>query len=210
VFTIYGPGVTDPIALEKLFVRPAVTKMAAVTAEQAIRAGESHDRSPGSASRAAVGQQKYQVAERATRQGHVLEAAQIMTAPVTSVLCTASVSEALALLESVEFRHFPVLSPANELVGMISDRDILRCMCGSGSACVHCAGDKQTVAVETIMQANVLSAHVQADARHIARLFVERRIGAMPITDNHQLVGMITRSDILRAVMVNFDLSLWL
>jgi len=210
MFTVYGPGVTNPIALEKLFVRPAVTKTTAVAAKQAIKAGYDNGSSPASAYRSAVGKQKYQAAERATERRPLLKAAQLMTVPVTYILSTASVSEALELLSSGTFRHFPVLSPEHQLIGMVSDRDIVRCMCGSGSICVHCAEDKQEILVESMMKGNVLSASVETDARHIARLFVERRIGAMPITENDQLVGMITRSDILRAVMVNFDLNLWL
>ncbi len=209
MFTVYGPGVTDPISLEKLFVRPAVVKTAATAAKQAIKAGTDNGFSAASKYHSAVRKQKYQAAEYITGRRPSLKAAQIMTVPVTYVLSTTSVSEVLGLLDTATFRHFPVLSPDNHLVSMISDRDIVRCMCGSGTVCVHCAKDKQDISVETIMKDNVLSANAEADARHIARLFVEQRIGAMPITENKQLVGMITRSDILRAVMVNFDLNLW-
>jgi len=210
MFTVYGPGVTDPITLDNLFVRPLVTKTAAIAAKQAIKEGADHGSSPASAYRSAMGKQKYQAAERAPERRPLLKAAQLMTAPVTYMLSTAPVSEALELLSTQAFRHFPVLSPDQQLVGMVSDRDIVRCMCGSGSVCVHCAEDKQEILIESMMKTHVLSASVETDARHIARLFVEQRIGAMPITENDQLVGMITRSDILRAVMVNFDLNLWL
>ncbi len=47
MFTIYGPGVTDPVPLKKLFVRPTVTKTAAVAPKQAIKTG---GQSPGSSS----------------------------------------------------------------------------------------------------------------------------------------------------------------
>jgi len=51
--------------------------------------------------------------------------------------------------------------------------------------------------IESIMISPVLSAGLNTDARHIARLFVEQRIGAMPVADQGQLLGIITRSDIL-------------
>ncbi len=60
------------------------------------------------------------------------------------------------------------------------------------------------------MKDHVLSASADTDARYIARLFVEQRIGALPMmNDQQRLAGMITRSDILKAVMIHFDLSLW-
>ncbi|RLL51540.1 CBS domain-containing protein [Mariprofundus sp. EBB-1] len=209
MFTVYGPGATDPIPLERLFVRPAVTKPAAISAMQGIKAKTNSNVHTGSESHSAAGLQQYHSAETISEKNPSLKAVQIMTTSVVYVLSSASVAVALKELESSQFRHIPVLSDEYQLVGMISDRDIVRCMCGSGNVCVHCAKDKQEITVETIMKGNVLSASVDTDARYIARLFVEQRIGAMPITDEGQLVGMITRSDILKAVMVHFDLNLW-
>jgi len=73
------------------------------------------------------------------------------------------------------------------LVGMLSDRDIVRCMCGSGSACLHCSKDKQEILIDSIMTSPVLTADINTDARHIARLFVERKIGAIPVMDENTL-----------------------
>jgi len=210
MFTIYGPGITNPVPLEKLFVRPAVTKPAAITPEQAIKASTDTAYSPPTAYPTAIGNQKYQHAESPADQSPSLKAAQIMRTPVVSITSDASISEALDILDSAGFRHIPVLSPDSELVGMISDRDILQCMCGTEATCIHCASDKQGISIASIMTGSVLSTAVETDARHIARLFVEQRIGAMPVMENEQLVGIITRSDILRAVMVHFDLDLWL
>jgi len=59
------------------------------------------------------------------------------------------------------------------------------------------------------MTPEVLTASTDTDIRYIARLFVERRIGAMPIVRNNKLAGIITRSDILSAVMRHFNLEIW-
>jgi len=211
MFTVYGPGVTNPISLEQLLVRPAVSKTAAVAATKAIKTnveGE-HLSSTTMDHYSSAGTQQYQSVEAQREKDVSLKAAQMMTAPVVYVLSTATLSVALNALAEGTFRHIPVLSLEQQLVGMISDRDMISCMCGSTALCVHCDEGKDEISVESVMQGNVLSASVDTDARHIARLFVERHIGAMPITDNGQLVGIITRSDILRAVMVNFDLNVW-
>lgn len=139
----------------------------------------------------------------------LLRAEKIMTSPVVSIQMDASVSSALTMLDSSEFRHIPVLSSDHQLVGMLSDRDIVRCVCGSDSGCVHCSTDKQGVLIQAIMKAPVLTASIDTDARYIARLFVEQKIGAVPIMDGQTLVGIISRSDVLRAVMHHFTLELW-
>jgi len=210
MFTVYGPGITNPVPLEKLFVRPAVTKTAAVAPKQRIKAGTGGDLDTASAYRSAQAKQYYQAAQSVSHRSPSLKAAQIMIEPVISLQSNDSVAVALNMIGTHSFRHIPVLSPDYHLVGMVSDRDILRCRCGTGAVCIHCAEDKKHILIESIMKSPVLSAGLSTDARHIARLFVEQRIGAMPVADHGLLVGIITRSDILRAVMVHFDLSLWL
>ncbi|MDQ6969080.1 MAG: CBS domain-containing protein [Mariprofundus sp.] len=212
MFTVYGPGITNPVSLEQLFVRHAVAKPAAVAAKQAIKT--TIESQPGHAPAArdyhsSAATQQYQKAEAIREKSRSLKAGQIMTAPVVYVLSTATVAVALDALADGKFRHIPVLSSEQQIVGMISDRDIVSCLCGSAGVCVHCAKDKQEISLESIMKTDVLSASIDTDARYIARVFVEQHIGAMPVTEKDQLVGMITRSDILRAVMVNFDLNLW-
>jgi len=63
--------------------------------------------------------------------------------------------------------------------------------------------------VEATMKTPVLTASQDTDVRHIARLFVSQRVGAMPIVSDGQVKGIITRNDILQAVMSNFLLELW-
>ncbi len=208
MFTVYGPGITDPVPLKKLFVRPAVPKAGAISAKEAIKQ-RSAGAYPPSASQSKLAKRQYQTAEAANERQPILKASQIMTTPVVSVQAHSTVLEALNILDVGGFRHIPVLSSGNQLVGIISDRDIVRCMCGTGSVCVHCSDDKQEVLIDEFMTDSVLTAGMDTDARHIARLFVEQRIGAIPVVENSNLTGIITRSDILVAVMRHFDLSLW-
>jgi len=209
MFTVYGPGATDPIRLEKLFERHAIAKAGAVAAKQAIKAEPFQARTL-SAYQSAQMKKTYQAVEAAADEhDHTLSAAQIMTAPVTAVQSTATAVEALKVLGGNSFRHIPVMSSDQQLIGMVSDRDVIRCMCGSESVCLHCSKDKQDVLIEDLMTGHVLTASVDTDARHIARLFVEKKIGAVPVMEDGRLVGIITRSDILRAVMQHFNLNLW-
>jgi len=211
MFTIYGPGINDPIRLEKLFVQGTVTKAGAISAKQAIDTKwpakpteQKHkERSSGAANR------QYRAMADDELERPVLRAEQIMTSSVVAIQADADVPEAINVLEKGGFRHIPVLASDHQLIGMLSDRDVIRCVCGSGSACIHCSTDQKEILVQDIMTAPVLTTTIDTDARHIARLFVEQKVGAIPIMDGPKLTGIISRSDILRAVMHHFALELW-
>lgn len=208
MFIVYGPGITDPVPLEKLFAQPTVENPGIVSPKQPIKR-EKGAYQTLSAYQSTQVKKRYQTGEIVDGQHPCLRASQIMTAPVASLQAHATALEALNMLDSNEFQHIPVMSLDNQLVGMISDRDIVHCMCGSGTVCVHCSGKKQEILVDRFMKDSVLTASMDTDARHIARLFVEQRIGAIPVVENRHLTGIISRSDILRAVMRHFDLNLW-
>jgi CBS domain-containing protein len=60
------------------------------------------------------------------------------------------------------------------------------------------------------MVTQVLIATPDTPIRDIARTMVEERIGSLPILDlRDTLVGIITRSDILRALITHGPMRLW-
>jgi len=210
MFIAYGPGITNPIALDKLFVKPAVAKISKTPKSGMIAEEESlHDHSSAPTHRFERASKAYQSEESLLPQEISLKASQIMSQPVVSLQSNMPAREAIKILEARGFRHVPILSNQNQLIGMISDRDIYRCMCSSGSVCLHCSDTKEDIAIKDIMKDQVLAASINVDARYIARLFVEQRVGAVPIVENNQLVGIVTRSDILKAVMLHFNLDVW-
>lgn len=140
-----------------------------------------------------------------------LHAHHIMTSPVLSLDEDASISQAWTFIRQRRFRHVPVLSSIQKLVGILSDRDLLQEAAGlaeSPSPTEH-AGDASRP-VSDIMTTCVLTASPDTEIRQIARVLFEEHIGTMPIIDKHErLVGLITRSDILRALIQHAPLDLW-
>jgi acetoin utilization protein AcuB len=60
------------------------------------------------------------------------------------------------------------------------------------------------------MSTTVLTAFKNTPLREIARVLFEERIGCLPIIDTAQKsIGILTRSDILRALMQGKPLDLW-
>ena len=138
-----------------------------------------------------------------------LFAEQIMTTPVDALPLQAEVSDALEIFQARPFRHLPVVTDGNRLAGIVSDRDIMRYLGGFTRDYHQQLPHKANEGIEKLMQPRVLAASPNTDVRYIARLFVERHVGAMPIVTDEKLTGIVTRSDILSAVMRHFVLELW-
>lgn len=157
------------------------------------------------------GQTGYQKQAQQERRPAIL-ASQIMASPVVILPPEATVAEAWELIRTKRFRHVPVVSHENKLVGIISDRDLLL---EAGTICSTIspqdnAGQEQTT-IQGLIRRKVLTASPDTGIREIARILFEERIGSMPIVDDKgMLVGIITRSDILRTIINNAPLDLWI
>lgn len=138
-------------------------------------------------------------------------AKQIMSSPVLTLSPTAEMSEVWEVIQGKRFRHIPILSSEGRLIGILSDRDVFR-----ATIKIIMTADQSEVTtsrrpIEQIMVKNVLSASPDTEIRAIARILFEERIGAMPIVGKEgELVGMLTRSDILRTVVNEAPLELWI
>ena len=156
-------------------------------------------------------QQSYQkIKEETPKRERAILAKQILTSPVLTLTPNASLMEAWELFRTKRFRHIPVLDQSGRLIGIVSDRDVLR-----ESVKIQQASHGDTVSpqldVRDVMTTSVLTAHADTEIRAIARVLFEERIGAMPLMDDEgRLVGILTRSDILRTIMNHAPLDLWI
>ena len=138
-------------------------------------------------------------------------AKQIMNSPVLTLSPAAEFSEAWELIQHKRFRHVPVLSSEGHLVGILSDRDLFRAIIEIVTSPDQAESNAHRRPIQQIMVRNVLSAAPETEIRAIARILFEERIGAMPIvTEVGDLVGILTRSDILRTVVNEAPFELWI
>lgn len=156
-------------------------------------------------------QRSYQQVRAGTRERKpAILAKQIFTSPVVTLTPHSSLSEAWELFRTKRFRHIPVLDASGKVIGILSDRDMLR----ESVMIPHPSQRSQEGSIPTVkevMTTPVLTAHADTEIREIARVFFEERIGAMPIMeDGGRLMGILTRSDILRTIMNHAPLDLWI
>ena len=123
-----------------------------------------------------------------------------ITTEVVTIGPEASVKEAFRVMKSLGIRHLPVVQDG-DLKGMVTDRDLRRPKLSD----VFQSWDEayrinDEIQVEDIMTTPVATVPADGMIQEAARLMVDKRIGALPVTDKAgKLAGIITESDILRA-----------
>lgn len=116
-----------------------------------------------------------------------------MTSDVLTVSPSETVARALEIIRSNNIRHLPVVE-AGRLAGVVTDRD-LRMALGPGS-------DGEDVMVADVMTASPVTTTPDTPVEDAAELLVDRRIGCLPVLeDDGELVGILTESDLLRALV---------
>jgi len=138
-----------------------------------------------------------------------LIASQIMKSPVITLAADNTFRQAWELVEKKHVRHVPIVNSANRPVGIISQRDLLR------EAALFRQSEKNksrdNLRIGSFMQEKLLSALPTTEIREIARVMVSEHVGAMPIVnEKEELVGIITRSDILTTLTNAVPLELWI
>ncbi len=207
-FIIQGINGSEVLPLGKLFKPEGIAKIEASAVVHPIDEKEKHGPARQYSQQAVV-DEAYRTVNDLRQPETTLSAEQIMSSPVVTVTPEMTINDVVRLFQKSRFRHLPVVSEAESLVGMISDRDILHYAAGLGDNFQPLAAHRLNGHIEPVMKTPVLTASQDTDVRHIARLFVSQRVGAMPIVNAGRVVGIITRNDILEAVMSNFIFELW-
>jgi CBS domain-containing protein len=116
----------------------------------------------------------------------------IMKEHVVSVHPTANVRDAFAQMCAAEVRHLPIVDERGHLVGIVSQRDLLRALDLMRAA----DGSRHVTLVGDVMKAEVLKVPRSLPAHEAAAMMIENKIGALPVvaTDG-RVVGILTETD---------------
>jgi acetoin utilization protein AcuB len=149
-----------------------------------------------------------QQSEQSLQAKPVLLARDLMSSPVYTLSSDRPASEAWAEMTRRSIHHLPVTSVHGILVGIISDRDLLRQVPELTATTSLSQAAHRTLA--DLMTRRVVSAAPTTNVRDIARLMLDERIHAVPILDGQRrLVGILTTRDLLRGIATHGPLELW-
>lgn len=121
-----------------------------------------------------------------------------MTREVITLGPEASAAEAWSLCREHRIRHIPVVQDGR-LAGMVSDRDLRDVSPSSRDN--RDAATLQWVRVGDMMTRSPVTISPFDTIDHAAREIYTRKIGCLPVVDGDELVGIVTSSDMMRALM---------
>ena len=110
----------------------------------------------------------------------------VMQSDLVSVLPHLSALKALEVMTEHGFRHFPVVDENNALIGVVSDRDLLR--------------HRDRLADLTILDVMSHAPLVMSPGDSVAKacgLMISRKVSCIPLLEQGKLVGIVTTIDLL-------------
>ena len=110
---------------------------------------------------------------------------------VATTTPAATVAELLALLHRNNVGALPVVD-GGELVGIVSERDVVRHLHERGRALLDAT-------VGDLMTSDVVTCSPRDRAADLARVMTERRIRHLPVCDDRGLIGIVSIGDLVKA-----------
>ena len=132
----------------------------------------------------------------------------IMTHTVYSVRTDDSIEVAAKLLADRQITAAPVYDEAGELVGMVSEGDLLwhRVPADPTAHMRPVTGDgDRPHTVADVMSGAPLTTWPDADIADVAQTMLDQEVRSLPVLEDDVVVGIVSRRDILRTVVRTDD-----
>lgn len=118
-------------------------------------------------------------------------AADIMREDVFTINPNMNLLEAWQLLKDIDVHHFPVTNENDEIVGLLSDRDLSRL-----------GHQVTTFPVADVMSEKVVTASPETPCQELLAVMIHEKFSSIPIVDSSKkVIGIVTTSDFLQLTM---------
>jgi CBS domain-containing protein len=145
-----------------------------------------------------------------TQEGIVMQAREIMSRPVITFTPDTAVRHAAAVLTEKQITAAPVLDNGGELAGMVSEGDLITDrFCHDPRSHVRRDQPEQHRAPQTVgevMTTTVVAMSASADAADLAETMLGYDVRSVPILEGAEVVGIVSRRDLLRILVRSDDL----
>ncbi len=124
-----------------------------------------------------------------------------MTVDPIAISPKAKLREAEELFETHDFNGVPVVDSQRNLLGMLTKFDLLKAFRFDSHTLVPHYDDIMEQIVETVMTREPVTVAPQLPLSRLLQKLVEMRTKSLPVVENeHRLVGIISRQDVLKAL----------
>lgn len=121
-----------------------------------------------------------------------MKAESIMTKKVVMFKDSLTLQEAALQLIIERISGAPVINESEEVVGMITERDLI--------VSADFVGDKKMkeIQVNEVMTKNIISFSKETSIDEIARTLIHHNIKRVPVLENGKCIGIVSRREILK------------
>ena len=204
MFSIYNEqGRSFRNTLEELY---RVEGIRSLTGVRKVASGEYEEQGAetGSPNREAIN--AYRQVINAKREEPIHHASQIMKRPVTTVSIDTPTADCYNLIERKGIKQFPVIDRESNPVGLITKENLLKVLIIDDGQIRH----QEIDTISSITSQPMITADPVTDIRRIAKVMYDQKLNCIPITsDADIIVGIITRTDIVKAVSIHPGITLW-
>jgi CBS domain-containing protein len=130
------------------------------------------------------------------RSMKITKASEMMTSDVVTASPSMTITEVMEKILKHSISGLPVVDEGGALVGIISEIDLVNSML---------SGNASDTLVAEVMSTSITSFPPDANCAEIADCFTSKRIRRVPIVDQGRLVGIVSRRDVLREMLANYD-----
>ncbi|ANW00323.1 CBS domain-containing protein [Bradyrhizobium icense] len=144
-----------------------------------------------------------------------MRAHHVMTRKVTTVSADTSVRDAANLMLKLRISGLPVVDEDGRLIGMVTEGDFIRrseigtqsphigwldYLFGPGKAAADFVREHGRKVGEIMTKSNLVTAPEDLPLEKLVRLMEHNNVKRLPIVRGETLIGIVTRTDLLRAV----------
>ncbi len=117
----------------------------------------------------------------------------VMSVAPTCINAEVNVLELLRLFRTKGFRHLLVTDAEGRLIGVISDRDVLRCL---GPLEQPDRDQLAQITAGQVMSTDLVTTQPRTDLEAATAMMIEHGISCLPVLAGETLVGIVTNTDL--------------
>ena len=116
-----------------------------------------------------------------------------------TIAASSSVRDAADKLTQFNIGAMPVIDSQENVVGIISERDISRFVCNKKINL-----DEN---ISKIMSKNIISCDLEISVSELMETMTNRKIRHMPIIDKHKLIGIVSIGDVVNHIIRKYEVE---